>query len=186
MQLKKELRPSLIKQRKALKPSEKAFLDEKIFERLVQEDKVKNAKLVLCYVSSEIEVDTRRFLNYCFEKGIEVAVPKCVGNDMVFRIITSFFDLESGYKNILEPKDGCSEVTDFDGAIFITPALAISSDGYRIGYGKGFYDRFFRAAPCFSIGLCYDFCNFDFIYDEFDIPVNMLITQSQTRRIYGQ
>lgn len=185
MQLKKELRPSLISKRKGIAPEEKSALDEKIFERLLNTDEIKNASVILCYVSSGIEVDTRRFLSYCFENGINVATPKCVGNDMVFRKTTSFSDLEAGYKNISEPKDGCREVTDFSGAVCVTPALAISPDGFRIGYGKGFYDRFFKASPCFSIGLCYDFCNFDFIHDDFDVPVNMLITQSQTRRIYG-
>ena len=186
MQLKKELRPALTARRRALEQTEKSRLDEEIFKRLIETEEIKNARTILCYVSSEIEVGTREFLSYCFENGVNVAVPKCVGNEMIFRKITSFSQLETGYKNILEPTDDCAEITDFEGAVCITPALGINNKGYRIGYGKGFYDRFFKANLCFSIGLCYDDFLIDFIWDEFDIPVNMLITQSLTRRIYGQ
>ena len=65
------------------------------------------------------------------------------------------------------------------------PAICFDEKGFRIGYGKGFYDRFFSENKCFlKVGLCYNEFVIDEIFsDDNDIAVDLIITENGERRI---
>lgn len=73
----------------------------------------------------------------------------------------------------------CKEVDDFSKSICIVPAIAYDKFGYRLGYGKGYYDRFLSAYHGICIGVQYDelVCEKLFI-DKYDVPVDYIITQN--------
>lgn len=102
--------------RQALVSGDKKALDEKIFSRLINNRSFKSAEIILTYVSTEIEVDTRKLIDFCFENKKPVAVPRCIDGtrDMDFFIINSWDDLEPGTFSVLEPKDGCQKQTRFE------------------------------------------------------------------------
>lgn len=171
--MKNALRKKYLEIRKKIK--NKNSKDITIFKKVIINEKIKEATTILIYVSTEDEVDTKKLIEY-FLKNKKVAVPKVIGNDMNFYFINSLDDLENGYFNILEPKTKV-EVKDFSNALSITPGVCFSKDGYRIGYGKGFYDRFYQKHKIYKIGLCYKECLVEKLpNDPFDINVDEVIS----------
>lgn len=150
--------------------------NEIIYDKVLNSRVIKNASIILIYVSTNYEVDTLKLIKYFLEVGKKVAVPKVLGDYMNFYFISSLKDLAKGYMNIYEPITDAL-VVSFKECVSITPGIAYSLDGYRIGYGKGFYDKFYRKNKIYSIGLCYKECLIaDKFCDEFDEPVSEIIT----------
>ena len=141
--------------------------DKIIFNQVINLEEYKRSDLVLIYVSLKEEVDTIKLIKHSLEKGKKVAVPKCKENDIVFYYINSLEELEEEKFGILEPKTN-EVVNDFDNSICIIPGLAFDKQNNRIGYGRGFYDRFLENYDGIKIGLVYKEC----ICDEIDIDKN--------------
>jgi 5-formyltetrahydrofolate cyclo-ligase len=98
---------------------------------------------------------------------------------MRFYVFSSLDELETGAYNIPEPNAECPEITETDNALCIVPGLAFVKSGHRIGFGRGYYDRFLSGFKGISCGVCFD----EFILESIpceptDIPVELLITQS--------
>ena len=152
-EVKKALRKDLISRRKAMSISYRQQADESIFAQL--KPLIDNADSVLTYVSTEIEVDTQRVLEYCFETGKRVAVPVSGDHELFFYEIKSFSDLALGRFSIMEPV--CRDVafTGDEKSLCIVPALCADGDGLRLGYGRGYYDRFLSSFNGMSVIVCY-------------------------------
>ena len=180
MQIKSELR----KEAKRLRSNipEKKTADNSIVEKLFSMDEYKDAKTILCYASLENEIDTDVIINRAINDNKRVALPFCRDNEgnMDFYCISSLDQLNSGSFNVREPNpDEFLKLTDFSNSIIIVPALMFDRKGYRLGYGKGYYDRFLNKYNQISIGLCYDeLLNDELPADEFDKNVDIIITQS--------
>ena len=174
---KKALRQELMLKRRNMDKNYKEFLDEKIYTILKSSPAIKEAKVILTYASSPIEVDTRRLIKFALSEGKTVAVPKCEGKNMRFLSIKSLSELTVGSHGVEEPVDG-EEITDFSNSVCITPALRFDEKGYRLGYGGGFYDRFLRNYSGTAIGICYEeFCG-SIPVGEFDISLETVITEN--------
>ena len=149
--------------------------DKIIYEKVINNSFIEKSNTVLIYVSKDSEVDTINLINY-FLKFKKVAVPKVNGNIIDFYYINSIKDLEEGSFNVLEPITN-NKVTNFKDSVCITPGICFNKEGFRIGYGKGYYDKFFSKHNVYAIGLCYQEClnniNFAFSYD---IKVNEVIS----------
>lgn len=155
--------------------------DLAIYQRLISEvdfdsDKV---KMLLTYISLPTEVDTHRIMELCYQKGIQIAIPKCRNNEMEFYIITAPEQVKKGYFGTYEPVDGCpkADTSLFKDSVCVVPALCYSKDKYRLGYGKGYYDRFLTRYDGLTVGVCYK----NFLFDEIptgkgDLSVERLIT----------
>ncbi len=177
---------SLRKKYKALRsgfsPDLKKFMDEGIFENIVSLAEYRRCALLLTYVSAESEADTHRLIARAFEDGKTVAVPKSLdkNGNMAFYEIHSFDELKKGYFGIYEPvPEKCGEISLFDGAVCIVPALSYDGKGFRLGYGKGFYDRFLSEHwEMLKVGICYSQCLEESLpHDEYDIPADIVITE---------
>lgn len=172
--MKKELRRKYLNVRKSI--LNKNIKNNIIFNKVVNDQDVLKSSDILIYVSLIDEVDTRKLISYFLDLGKSIYVPRVFGRDMEFYKIRSFNDLRIGYKNILEPI-GNEKIVNFDKAICITPGVCYNGEGYRIGYGGGFYDRFLSRNRVFSIGLCYRECLIDEAFNEkTDIYVDKIIT----------
>lgn len=169
--------------RKNIPLYEKNTLDEAVFENLKAYVLKNKIKKFLVYVSNGFEVDTTRLIKFMLENNLSVYAPKCENNDnlMNFFRINSFDDLKKGHFGILEPFENTEMISEFTDAICLVPAVCYDKKGYRIGFGKGFYDRFFSQHPeVFKVGVCYEKFIIDEIYkNENDVPVDLLITDTQ-------
>lgn len=157
--------------------------DNNVFNNIITSSLLSKVKRVYIYVSTEIEVDTKKLISWLFDKNIEVAVPKCNTEtcEMKFYIISSFDDLKSGSYNILEPDvDKCISAEYIESCACIVPGLSFDNSGFRLGFGKGYYDRFLADFKGIKIGLCYENCLSDNLpRDEYDICVDFLVSEKR-------
>lgn len=180
---KTHLRKTHLAARRALPPEEKQRLDRAVFTRFTALSQYKAAKTLLCYVSSAIEVDTRAILQHALQAGKTVAVPRCIPgtSEMEFHKIPSQSSLSPGAFGILEPPQDAPLCTDFSNALCVVPALCFDRHGYRVGYGKGYYDRFLSRFSGETVGLIYEE---NFVaavpHDTFDRRVSLLVTPQRT------
>lgn len=171
------------KYRENLTPDEKLRLDKKISNRFLNLWYFRDCKLLMTYVSTPIEVDTTAILLQALESGKRVAVPYCITGtrNIDYYLITSLEDLAAGSFGVMEPiVEKCKKLETFDGALCIVPALSYDISGYRLGFGKGYFDRFLTNMDIKKIGICYDSCVFDEVpRGRYDKKVNMIVTESQ-------
>jgi 5-formyltetrahydrofolate cyclo-ligase len=99
---------------------------------------------------------------------------------MEFYRIQSTDDLSVGSYGILEP-DGSSEMYSGGAlSLCVVPALSYDFSGYRLGFGKGYYDRFLADFDGEKVGLCYESCLIRSLpHDDFDICADWLVTENK-------
>ena len=184
---KSTLRRFFLQKRKFLlekNPEKKRSLDLEIQSRLLMSEEYRNASLVLCYVSRDFEIDTLGVLLAALSNGKRVAVPKCEDDGgMRFYPIKSLSDLKTGSFGIKEPKENSRPLEEFGGSICICPALCCDMRGYRVGFGKGYYDRFLKTYEGGTLSLCYSDALIPAIDAQaYDIPVHIVVTDEFIRR----
>lgn len=158
-EIKKNLRTEFKNLRRNMDTHNKDKLDEHIYRNLLECSVFQNAGSILIYKSTEIEVSTERIIRYCIDNKIKTALPKCFGKGKMkfFRYDGNEDKLEKSVYGIYEPNENhAPEVKTFENTVCIVPALAIDNDGYRLGYGGGYYDRFLAEhEEIISVVLCY-------------------------------
>ncbi len=141
---------------------------------------------VSCYSSKPEELQTDKLIIRLVEIGKKVALPKVdqKNNKMDFYYINSpEKDLETGFMGIMEPKTGLKKVEDVTEIDFtIIPALSVDVEGNRIGFGGGFFDRYFKSREKRNIlcGLVFDFQILECIpYDSRDVKLDFVISEKR-------
>lgn len=176
--------------RRDMPPELRDRADTVIARRIAGLWQYKRSRLLLTYVSTAIEVDTHRIIRQALQDGKEVAVPRCVPGtrDMEFYRIQSLEELEPGTFGVMEPvPDPQRLMQDFSAGICLVPALCYDWAGYRLGYGKGYYDRFLDKFGGHMVGICYSDCvRRRLPHGRFDRAVELLVTERYLRRIGGQ
>ncbi len=180
---KNALRRIVKEYRKSLEIKEKNVLDTRIFENLFSIDCFLDCETVLCYMSNNLEIDTNNIILKLFNQNKTVAVPKCIKGtrDMQFFVINSFKQTEKCSFGIFEPLDKeCQKLNNLKNSVCIMPGLAFDKNGYRLGYGKGYYDRFLDKFDGIKIGLCYEkYLLNEIAHDFYDIKADIVVTENQ-------
>ena len=184
---KKELRSYIKTKRKSVE--NKAEKDSLVAQNLLSLDEIKNADTVLCYISLDDEICTDEIVRVLLDSGKSVGAPYCVDNNgnMDFYYITDFEDLRIQSFGVREPViEKCKKVTSFDNTIIILPGLCFDSNGNRLGYGKGYYDRFLQIHSLISVGLCYNSLIVKKVpTDMYDKKADIIVTENDIIRING-
>ena len=150
---KQELRAQILQKRDALTDAQRHNYSAEITQSVRTLEEYKKAQKVLLFASFRSEVDTRELTRAALADGKEVFFPKVQCSEdgckeMEFYRVTSEDDLEKGYQGIPEPKgDWNNRLKRKDAAeniLILTPGVVLDKQGYRIGYGGGFYDRFLK------------------------------------------
>lgn len=179
-----ELREQCKKRRREMPAEEKLAKDLAIAEKVTKLYQYRSAKLIMIYVSTAIEVDTYNIIKRAWQDGKKVAVPRCIPytRQMEFHYITSFDDLSPGTFSVLEPDESLPIVTDFSESLMLVPAFIFSANGYRLGYGKGYYDRYMSRYDGSAVGICYveDF-KLKMFHGRYDRPVETVVTNEWIR-----
>ena len=177
---KNELRQSYKLLRAGISLDRKAELDRKICALAQTLACFRYADTVLMYAPTGSEIDVMPIAEAALSLNKRVAFPKCdpSNNTMIFKYVSSFDELSRGEYSLLEPSDDAESVVDFSHSICIVPGLVFDKEGYRVGYGKGYYDRFLNSYTETTLGLVYS----DFILDKlprgrFDHKVDILVCE---------
>ena len=144
---------------------------------------------IALYAPLRNETDTELIAEDAFAKGKLVLYPAICGAEMVLRQIDSLEDLHQGCFGIPEPCHKGTEHLADSADLIIVPGVVFDSGGHRIGYGKGFYDRFLKHPDrkAHLIGLCHDFQLIDIAIpaDTHDIRMEVIVTDRRIIRCRG-
>ena len=173
---KKELRDYIRKFKRAMTKEEIEAKSEKLGELFLASDLYKQAKNIYGYLPYNQEVRTTAMLEQAQKDGKRIAVPKILGDTMIFIWLDDLTAVERGYSGIPEPVD-LTPVADDPTALVLMPGMAFDPEGHRCGYGGGFYDKFLASEPDHpTLALCYDFQVLPHLdTEEFDVPVNCVL-----------
>lgn len=180
---KRKIRKEILLKRGALPIEQRKLADMVIADRIIGHQWFYRADILLGFVNYDSEISTQEILLEALKKGKKLFLPKIEGEDMFFYHISSIDELIEGYKGILEPK-GDTERFSYslykDSRILILlPGVAFDIYGYRMGYGKGFYDRFLEDKEIlrtYSIGIGYKCQQVEKLpVDEYDIKPYQVI-----------
>lgn len=193
LKLKKmKLREEYTAKRRELDPEVKAKMDKKISDTIVSLASYRFADILLVYHPTDYEIDIRDVIERALHDGKRVALPRCRKEDrsMKFHFITSTDELRSGAFGIKEPPETAPVFDPYDPAnashpaACIIPALVYDREGYRLGYGKGYYDRYLPKFKGTRIGLLYsDFLVKAVPRGRFDLKVDVLVTEKGIKAI---
>lgn len=181
---KSELRKEILAQRNKVSPVDKILASRAVLYSLGQMPEFQKANRLLLYVSYGSELPTEEIFSAAIWQEKEVYVPKVLSpGHMEFYRITSYEQLIDGYQGILEPVGDTERYivnasTPKD--LILVPGSVFDKKGNRIGYGKGFYDRYLTGLPIQKCGICYDLQLVDEILAEpGDVPMDFLVTEKK-------
>ncbi len=154
---KNAIRQEMLKKRLSVPSGEKEAADKLICKRLISLTSFRFADVILLYSPIKGEPDITEAVEHAVKLGKKIAYPECSPetSTMVFRIVSSPNELIKGAYGIPEPPSDAEiyipspEKND----IIIVPAVCFDRHGYRIGYGKGYYDRFLTDFGGSAVGL---------------------------------
>ena len=154
--VKKEMREKYMAMRNEMPADMRASFDKRIFDRICASITYRHSNEILLYASMNSEIDTWHLFETALRNGKKVAFPRTYDdNTMRFFYCTSKDDMEKRSNGIYEPFETLPEYVPNPLTICVIPAIVFDKDGYRIGYGRGFYDRFLSDFPGVKMGLVY-------------------------------
>ncbi|MBQ7378182.1 MAG: 5-formyltetrahydrofolate cyclo-ligase [Clostridia bacterium] len=183
---KKQMRAHYRAARADMQPEQREAQEREICANILQSPLYESASSVLLYAATEGEIDLSCVAADAWEKGKVVAYPRCLdkAGSMAFYVVDSPEQLEKGSFGILEPCRDCPLWQSVGDALCIVPALAVDKEGNRLGYGKGYYDRFLasfvgvRACAVFEVGMA------EYLpHDAYDVPVQYVFDRKGEWRV---
>ena len=176
---KKMTRNTIKEMRLALKKEEVMECSKACVSKVLQFPELIEAKTVCVYMPTGNEIDTTEIIRYCKENGKRLAAPRVNGDTMEFYYFTDETDMEQGAYDIWEPTG--TEAVEDEESLVIMPGVAFDLSCNRIGYGKGYYDRYLSAHPHMKkVALAYDFQIVGRIKREVhDVRPDVVVTESR-------
>ncbi|WP_432738640.1 5-formyltetrahydrofolate cyclo-ligase [Maridesulfovibrio sp. FT414] len=181
------IRQRLLELRSSLKETAVHSASRCIVESLLGLEQWKNAGEVLLYWPIRNEVDIRPLLTEALSSDKKLFMPCCRRDEpgiMDFGVVRAEKDLISGSFGIKEP---CRSRCEFPDAVspdlILVPGVGFDRNGFRIGFGGGYYDRFLARPQkdgFLSVGICYSFQIVDgFPHEPWDQPVELICTDKE-------
>ena len=173
--MKSELRKQVLQEMKALPREQKQFIDQALTERLLQHPFYQEAKIIATYLSFSHEFQTQELIEQALKDGKKVLIPKTYPKGRMDFVVYDPKQLVKTSFGLLEPQ-GDLEVVDASQIDLIhVPGLAFTTEGYRIGYGGGYYDRYLEHFPGHTLSTVYPCQIQDFSPENHDIPVQEVL-----------
>ncbi len=177
---KNQLRNEIKQLRSLLSKSDRQNMSQQIEKFLLEIVEFNQAKRVFCYISYLDEVETHSLITAFLQQNRELAVPKITNKTEMLAIpLSDFSELEPDRLGILTPKSNQAVTKSFD--VAITPGLGFTEKGERLGYGRGYYDRWFsKNTVKTKIGLAFEVQIVDELpLEETDLPLDILVTEKR-------
>ena len=145
-----------------------------------------DADILLLYFPTRSEPDLTLLARLAWCDGKQVAFPISRTDSLTldFRIVTSLDELATGAYGIPEPCENAPRAALTERTLCVVPALALDRDGYRLGYGKGYYDRFLSSFVGRSLVAIHSSLVCERLpRNDTDIPLNTIITETGAIRL---
>ena len=172
--------------RKSIDENERKQKSLDICNKIISLPEFSSCDALFIYAPIKSEADPTPLFEEAKKRGISVAFPISVTSTFTldFRFINSIDELNVGAYGIREPSTNAKKAFFSKSSICVVPALAFDVSGNRLGYGKGFYDRFLNDFSGLSIGITYSElkCN-KLPAESTDIPVDIIITDKESVKI---
>ena len=173
--MKSELRKQVLQEMKAIPREQKQFIDQALTERLLHHPFYQEAKIIATYLSFPHEFQTQELIEQALRDGKKVLIPKTYPKGRMDFVVYDPQQLVKTSFGLLEPQ-GDLEVVDASQIDLIhVPGLAFTTEGYRIGYGGGYYDRYLEYFSGHTLSTVYPCQIQDFISENHDIPVQEVL-----------
>ncbi len=178
MATKPDIKRRILQARDSLDEQLRQQYSQMIIRRLMQTESYRTASFLYCYMHMRSEVMTDELISQALADGKRVAIPRVNGREMEFCRIESLQQVQCGYMGIREP---VTDQVQQETSLVLVPGTVFDQSGNRIGYGGGFYDRYFSCHPRHQkVGLAFQLQIVPQLKPEaHDIPMDMVITESE-------
>lgn len=179
-----DVRKKLLKKRQSLPLEIKTQYDRQIISNLRFLREFRDADRILLYCPIKGEPDLSSLFGKLLDEGKGLVLPRVRGNELELVSVKTHLCLARGAFNIPEP-DGGEVLLPGEVGLAVVPGIAFDREGYRIGFGKGYYDRLLEGVSAPKVGVAYSFQVLERVpRDSWDKPVNILVTEKEVIRRY--
>ena len=176
------LRKHLLEKRDATSAELRDISSDRIHQNLKQISSFTNSQNIACYFPIGSEIDTHNIMLEILEQDKTLLLPRIVNNNLEFCVVPNLEKLEKGSFEIMEPKESCKKAEKIN--CMLIPTVGVSKTGVRLGYGKGYYDRFLSSTDTVKISLTYSKQIVKSIpTDPHDIKIDWIVTEDENVKI---
>ena len=173
--MKSELRKQVLHEMKAISQEQKPAIDQALTERLLHHPFYQEAKVIATYLSFPYEFQTQELIEQVLKDGKKVLIPKTYPKGRMEFVVYNPQQLVKTSFGLLEPQGELEVVEASQIDLIHVPGLAFTTEGCRIGYGGGYYDRYLEHFTGHTLSTVYPCQVQDFIPENHDIPVQEVL-----------
>lgn len=175
---KEQQRLELKERRQGIEPLQRQILSDRLCSVIMEHPMMERYQNILMYQSIQTEISLEHTIAELLQTDKKISLPKVFGTKMNFHTISSESQLISGAFQIMEPDPQECQILDPKEGICFIPGLGFDRKGGRIGYGKGFYDRYLSShSSLIRVGCCYSQQIVPYVVqDRFDVVMDYLVT----------
>ena len=173
--MKAELRKKILQEMKALSQEQKQAVDRALTDRLLQHPFYQEAKTIATYLSFPHEFQTQELIKQALKEGKKVLIPKTYPKGRMEFVVYNPQQLAKTSFGLLEPQGDLEVVEPSQIDLIHVPGLAFTTEGYRIGYGGGYYDRYLEHFAGHTMSTIYPCQVQEFNSENHDIPVQEVL-----------
>lgn len=191
---KKQIRREKLKIRREMTIEEKSNYDKIIKDKFFESSFYKESENIFIYISYDSEINTKDIIMRAIKEGKKIYVPRTEFSTKLMNAvrIENFDNLVESRYGILEPKKDEPFIDPNDLDLIVVPGVAFDKNGGRVGYGAGYYDRYFKRinnenkSKIIKLVLAYDFQLIDKVpTDEEDVLIDAVMTEKQFIKSWG-
>lgn len=189
METKEVIRRQLLEKRQALSRETCALASHSICSGLLQQAWYQDVEHICVYMAIRQEVDLTEFILQAWKDKKRIYFPRVCADTMDFYQISDLLQLEKGCFGVMEPVKEAMQYNPNTPTVMLVPGVAFSLEGNRIGYGKGYYDRYLSEYKenLYPIGIAYEMQLLEaFQTEEQDVPMTEIITEKRKVMIYDE
>ena len=173
--MKAELRKKILQEMKTLSQEQKQAMDRVLTERFLKHPFYQEAKTIATYLSFPHEFQTQELIKRMLKDGKKVLIPKTYPKGRMDFVVYHPQQLVKTSFGLLEPQGDLEVVEPSQIDLIHVPGLAFTTEGYRIGYGGGYYDRYLEHFAGQSLSTIYPCQVQEFNFENHDIPVQEVL-----------
>lgn len=176
------IREAVFRSRQQLVSSDHVRLSRQVQDRFLDQPYFQQAQTLGLYSAIRHEVATDRVCAIALRRAKQLHYPRVVGDDLHFCQIAAADELHPGSFGVSEPVAGAACIAMEDLDLLVVPGVAFDAYGHRLGYGKGFYDRYLATRPSslVTVGFAFEFQLFERLPVEVhDQPLDYIVTESR-------